>query len=347
MEVTSVLNPVLYGRLLGKFGTVKIRNAGQARIAIVRRDLEDNLTTHVQQWGEQYYVCCKFCKDDDFRLSISYQYGQPNASGQPQIHLAHCHSKNCLSIHRNRVALAAMLNAQDGILKLARIRAGKVLSEEDRIPELPTPRTRLDELPKGHPARRWLKHQGFDPDKLARLYDLSFCQESEDPLTRHRIIIPVRMRAKHQGWQSLSTTHTDKYKYFSAPGLKTSELIYNFDQAREYETPVIVQEPTEVWAFGRMAMCPLGASPSDKQVQILIAALRRKCVILLQRQPEKKLLAGPPFSAKLESRWDGNLVVIHYPPDIPPGATGRNVLRELVANTAKKRGFSVSFRKSP
>ena len=340
MSQSTVMNAVLYRRLSSRFGDPKIRNAGQARVAFVRRDLEDKPTTRVKQWGEQYVTRCPICKGD--ALAVSYMYGQPDDSGRPMLHLAHCHGRNCLKKYENRVALAERLGAGDGILEHARVLPGKLLSEEERTPELPASRTRLDRLPKGHPAGRWLKRQGFDPDRLARFYDLSYCEDSEDPLTRERIIIPVALRGKHQGWQSLGMDQTHA-KYLSARGMAASTLIYNLDKAREYATPVIVQEPMDVWAFGRMAVCPLGASVSAKQVATLMAVFSDRRVVLLARERTENALARRLTLASLERAFPGNLLVVAAPADVPPGAKGRAELRNLVAEEARKRGFSVRF----
>jgi len=347
----SVLNPMLYHRLLRRFGEVKVRHRGEKRI--VRPDLlSDEPKLVVRQWGESYYVCCPLCHDNDFKLSISYMYGQLDDTGRHLTNLAYCHANNCLRKSENKFTLAEMLNAQDGILEDARILSGKVLSDEERIPALPAPRTRIDQLPKGPPPRRWLKRQGFDPDKLARMYELSFCPESEDPLTRDRIIIPVSMRGKHQGWHSLaldpSTTSGERRsrpKYLSAPGMATSTLLYNLDRAREYETCVIVKEPIRVWAFGRMAVCALGGTMSEKQQQLMKAVFCKKRVILLQNEADKDSLSGRCLRTAVQRCLSGNLIVAEHPANVPPGTKGRQVLREFVTRKAEERGFSVSFEK--
>lgn len=341
MNQSTALNPALYRRLLSRFGDVKIRNEGQARVARQRRDLDDNLVTRVEQWGEQYHVACPFCRAGD--LAVSYMYAQPDASGRPMLYLAKCFGKDCLGSSRNRDALAGMLKARDEWLTEARVLPGKVLSEEERIPKLPSPLTRLDDLPKGHPARRWLKGQGFYPDQLARLYGLAFCPKSDDSLASNRIIVPITMREKHRGWQALTMSPVAKYKYLSASGMNTSELIYNLDKARCYETPVIVREPLDVWAFGRMALCPLGDSVSDRQLSILKSALRKKDAVLLYPRQERDHPAIQRLRNHLEWGRDGTLLPVEYGKQIPEGRTGRTALRELIAEEAAKRGIVISY----
>jgi hypothetical protein len=348
MSQTTVLNPTLYRRLLSRFGEIKVRNQGQARVVTVRRDLEDKLQTHVKQWGEQYVCQCPFCRAE--KLAVSYMYGQLDASGEPMIHLATCFGNNCLRHSHHRLVLADTLNALDGLLENARVGKGKVLTDEERIPDLPTPRTRLDQLKKGHSARRWLKSQGFDPDKLARQYDLSVCEESADPLTDNRIIIPVTMREKYQGWEALKVAWSARPrdalscpKYLSAKGMATGTLLYNLDRARDYETPVIVQEPMAVWAVGLMALCPLGAWITPRQVAVLEAVFRNRQLVLLVREADRERLSTFSTRTSLERAFSNNLLVVEAPADIPPGAKGRADLRELVKVKARDRGWSVRF----
>src|SRR3954466_3005712 len=99
----SVLNPMLYRRLLRRFGEVRVRNRGQARVAPVRRDLlTDEAQVLVKQWGEEFRVSCCFCRDRDFQLSVSYLYGQRDGkSGRPLTNLAFCHASRCLARYEN------------------------------------------------------------------------------------------------------------------------------------------------------------------------------------------------------------------------------------------------------
>lgn len=346
MSQSTALNPTLYRRLLLRFGEPKVRNEGQKRVVTTRHDADGTVTHITRQWGEQYMVRCPFCRSETPQLAVSYMYGQPDDVGRPMFHLAHCFNRNCLRVPDNRRELAEKLGAGQGQLEDARTRPGRILTEVERIPDLPEPRTPIDELPRNHPARRWLKRQGFDPDKVGKAYGLSVCLDADDPLTRHRIIIPVTMRGKHQGWQSLATGETARTKkYLSAPGMRTSELVYNLDAAREYRTPVIVQEPADVWAFGRMATCPLGETVSRKQVRILRTALHRKHAVLLLRSEGRDLGGTQHLREEMERALAPSLLVVEYGDDIPQGRAGRAALRELVLREAEKAGFQADFRK--
>ncbi len=206
MADEKVLNPRLYARLQRVFGEVKIRNPGEARV--VRASHFREGTTQVVQWGEQYLVGCPFCRNAAYRLSISYQYGLSDEKGRPNIYLAKCHARDCLADRENRVALAAKLS--DGRASPAedRVRPGKVISDDERRIDLPGSLTRVDQLANNHSARLFLSDRGLDPDRVGRFYGVSYCADSDDFLTRGRLIIPVRQRNQLKGWQSLAIGQT-------------------------------------------------------------------------------------------------------------------------------------------
>lgn len=170
----DVLNPTLYRRLLRVFGAVKVGHPGEARV-VRQNSLGDEPALTVLQHGEQYFVRCCFCRDRGQRLSINHLYGQRDASGRQLLYRAYCHASNCLANPEHRADLAQKLSAHDDWLERASIKRGTVSSPREFPVELPEPRTRLDRLKKGHPARRHLLRGGFDPDKLARVYGLCYC----------------------------------------------------------------------------------------------------------------------------------------------------------------------------
>lgn len=80
----TVLNPVLYQRLVELFGSVKVANAGQSATPF--------------SGGEQYRVCCPYCNDKRHRLYISHLYATSEHRG-----LAYCHNEtHCLDRPDNR-----------------------------------------------------------------------------------------------------------------------------------------------------------------------------------------------------------------------------------------------------
>ncbi len=189
--MTSVLNPSLYRRLQRRFGRVVVANAGQAMVYRPARDLcTDAPRLNISQPGEQYRVCCAFCNDTRYRLYVSHMWGRRDDFGRRMTFLAKCFNEDCLSRDVNRENFIETLQEMDGPLEDAWVRPGKVLPEEAREVQWPGPVTRIDELPGRHKARHYLASRGFDPDKLGRVYGVTYCEESRYFLASERIIIP-------------------------------------------------------------------------------------------------------------------------------------------------------------
>lgn len=351
----SVLNPTLYRRLVRRFGDVKVRYPGEARV--VRQDpFSDEPRLVAQNWGESYYVCCPFCGDRHHQLSISYMYAQRDEeTGRQLLHLAYCHAAKCMSRYKNRVALAEMLSANDGLLEEARLRQGKVVSDAERVVELPSPLTRLDKLPKKHPARRYLRQRGFNPDKVGKFYDVHYCNGGDDPLARDRIIIPVYRSGRLRGWQSLALEPGEGDRgddgqtptFLSALGMKTSDLWYNLDRARDYATGVIVRWPTDVWAFGLMALCPVGNSVTEMHQRVIRAVFRARAVVLFMAKEELAERGVRQLRSALERGVPDRVAVVERPGDRPPGAEARRLLRGCVLKQAKSQKVRVAYDKVP
>jgi len=348
----DVLNPNLYRRLLRRFGEVRITHPGEKRVARMVRNLEDELRLYVRQHGETYRVCCPFCKDSFFQLTINHMYGQRDSdSGRQLLNLAFCHSNNCLAVYANRVKLADMLSAHDGWLEDVRILPGKLVSDEERKIELPRPMTRLDKLPARHPARKGLVERGLDPDRLGKAYKVSYCAENDEPVARDRIIIPIVMRGQLRGWQSMPVRAGSiggriiPSRYLSAPGMESAKLLYNFDRARQYQTAVLVKGPADVWTFGPMALCAVSSRVSEYQEQTLRSVFREATLVLLLYEmvfsrPDVRRLVS-----ELRPSLRFRLAVVRLPESDPAGQYNRAVLREHVVKEAAKQGVRVCYDK--
>lgn len=349
MTSTEMLNPMLYQRLVNRFGDVKIRNPGEARV--VHRDpFSAEPKQVVRQWGETYYVQCPFCREQRFQLGISYMYGQRGDNGWPLTHLAYCHTNKCLAIPENRDALAAMLSVHDGFLEHARLDRGKEVSDEESVVALPTPLTLLDQLPRSHMARRYLRYRGCDDDRVGRYYGVSYCEDSDDSLARKSIIIPVSRHGQVRGWQAIPLRSSDpepvapgmSARYLTARGMHTSRLLYNLDNARRYETGILVREPLAVWAFGPMAVSLLGESVSAYQQELILSTFQRRSLVLLVHKDLVLPLTVQRLIPVLKQRMAG-FAVVQTPPDLPFGSQRRKLLRAHVVREARAQGVRVSY----
>jgi hypothetical protein len=346
----TILNPMLYRVLRSRFGEVRVTHAGEARVAMIRADAGGEARLVVRQHGESYAVCCCFCGDRRFRLSINHMYGQRDpGSGRLLTNLAYCHANNCMVSYDNRVELAGILSA-DKMSDLARVLPGKFVADEERCVALPCPRTRLDRLPAQHHARAYLAGRGFDPDRLGRAYRLCYCDGGDDPLARHRVIIPVYQDGLLKGWQSLRVLRPvsrpdTSPTYLTARGLRVSRLLYNLDHARHHETGVLVAEPAHVWAFGRMALAPLGPSVSDHQYRRLVGVFRKRTVVVLMSEAALEWDPVSDLILELQYAMPRRVAVVPLPRTLATGSTRRAALRAYVTAQAKVQGVKISYAK--
>ena len=172
----KVLNGPLYKRLQKVFGGVKVTRPGVPMHATRSTDyLTGEPRLQVSESGEQYRVSCPFCNDTRFRLYVHHTWGQRDLFGRKVNFLAHCHNEDCLRNPENRQKLTQSLAGAEGVItpvaRSSRVRP----SDPNKEYPLPGLVKRLDELPPDHVARQYLSGRKFDPDKLARIYGVSFC----------------------------------------------------------------------------------------------------------------------------------------------------------------------------
>ena len=66
------------------------------------------------------------------------------------------------------------------------------------------------------------------------------------------------------GWQGRYIGNPPKYvpKYFTMPTMKKTELLYNLDQARNFNSVVLVEGVTDVWKVGPASVAMFGKTLS-------------------------------------------------------------------------------------
>jgi hypothetical protein len=333
---------------------VEVASEGEAMIAkAVREPINDEPRLSISHAGEYYRINCPFCNDTRFRLYVSHRYGQRDAFGRRMTFLATCFNETaCMSRPENQLDFREMLESVDGVLERAELRRGVIVPEEAREIQWPGPCTRLDDLRDGHPARAYVElDRHFDADKIARMYGVSYCHNSHYFLARNRLLIPVYQDGKLKGWQARHIGELrwkDKGlslppKYFSYPGMPRRQLLYNFDRAREYATGVIVEGPTDVWAFGGMATCTFGAAMADPQLDRFLAVFRRRTAVLLYDPEAMETKPVVRLIERLRRRMPGRFAAVTLPKKTDPGSLGRRFLRDYVQDEAAAQGVEVSY----
>ncbi len=357
-EGQQYLNPWLYRRLLRLFGSVLLAHEGEQLIARSSVDLlRGRPKLLFQQHGEAYRVCCPFCPDTRHRLYVSYMYGQRDDDGRSLSFLVFCFNEDCMDDPDNRWRLRSMLEDRDGALECARVFRGAVREAANDTFELPGECSLLSELPTGHEARVYVANRHYDPDRLARVWGVSFCHHSVYRLASQRLIVPIRFEGRLAGWQARHVGELDWKakklpKYFTCPGMRRDLVICNWDMARAYRTLVIVEGWFDVFGFGPMAVNTLGAGMSPQQLKRIVRHGRRPghSVVLLydedvQRKPQLKARIDEQARG-LARALPGRFVRVELPQGVDPGSLDRRLNRALVEQQAELAGVPVWWTRS-
>jgi hypothetical protein len=340
--MTSPLRPELYRRLEGRFGPVKIANEGEEMICRVVFDPEEGRLRLDVNWpGEYYRIACPFCNDGRNRLWINHRWALPVPElKSDNLWLAVCYNENCLAYANNRRALRDRVFSD---VVNGRFR-DPVLPGERRPPDAreakpPGRSILMHHLGADHPAKLYLCQRGFDADWLGRNLEVGYCPVSdrEFPLAGDRIIIPVIQHGLFMGWQArcIGEPWGDQPKYWTMPGMRKSQLLYNFDTASKSTFVVISEGPTDVWSFGPEAVALFGKSISGPQTRLVLSTWHTVIV----------LLDGDAFSEAVgvydALRAVPNRVIVTLPKGTDPGTCDRESLRECVFEAAKRQGIDL------
>jgi len=349
METTKqVLNSQLYLACKQVFSHVRVQNQGQSQQRSLSYDLATNKHRPcVEYSGEYYIVSCPFCSDTRYRLYINHRFGVPNEFGREELHLAHCFNDDCLSDFDNRMKLHDSLKGRYTFRPV--VKEGVKVDVKALLASWPGEVTRLDKLPDDHPARAYLRSRSFDPDRIARFYNVHFCEKSDRWLCNNRMIIPMYHDREMRGWQARHIGDLDwkdpksPPKYYTCPGMKVGQILYNLANAAKYKTGVIVEGVTDVWSFGPMAMCTMGASMTPRQQSLFTSEFENHTGVLLYDPEEMEKPAIKRLIVDLRTRCAGGFAAVTLPAGVDPGQMDRQLMREFVAQEAAKQGCKVDW----
>ncbi len=350
MISNEVLNKPLYTRLKKLFGKVRVSKEGEEAEYRAVYDVEGKPQLDFLHTGEYYQVCCPFCTDDRFRLFVNYLYGQTDPFGRTTSFLAVCYNDTaCMSKLENVDALWEDISEHDDDYIKKKPKKGRKVPLEARETSWPGPCIKLRDLEDTHHAFRYVESRGFDPDAIGDRYDVRYCVDSHYYLCRDRLIIPVYQKRKLKGWQARLIGDWKKGmapKYFTFPGMPRRSLIYNLDQAAMYETGIIMEGPTDVWAMGAMGVCTFGSTMTMTQQRVFFTKFKYRTAVLLY-DPEEFEKAGTQKLIKgFHKRMPGKFAALKLPKGTDPGSLGRGFLRDFVYEEAKAQGVIVSYRKA-
>lgn len=299
------LNQKLYRSLQRVFGEVRIAKEGESMAyKFVKDPLTGKTRLHVISGGEDYKVCCPFCSDTRFRLEISHRWGtkDPVTGNEFGRHLMRCYNDNCPAnldaapADRQRVREQLINMLKPYVARSMPLRTVVVKPDKEKPVALPEKCVPIDQLPSNHVAIEYLTSRHFDAQQLVREYSIMYCFDDPNPFVRGRIIIPFYKEQQLVGWQAryVGTPPSNNVpKYYTAPGLAKSRILYNYDIARQQPFGVIVEGVTDAWRVGPYGVALLGCSMSTHQLTLAKAAWGATgLVLLLDPDVEEKAAAA-------------------------------------------------------
>ena len=362
MTDAKPLNRALHRRLVATFKEVQIRNAGEKVRSTKSLDPKKGEFVRKLKGGERYAVCCPFCDDTRFRMSVPYVYGQLNEDGRVNKRLAMCFNAGCKLNEGDPETLDKLYDMLTGrsLVDLSKAAVSMSYSSEgvSLNDELPDGFQPLNKLPSQHEAIQYLKHdRNFDLRVLHRRFKVGFCDQSTVFPAKQKIIIPVFYQSKLVGWQARPPFDSKDWKkerspkYYTARGFAKSNFLYNADALRTAPFGVFMEGVTDVWRLPDHGVCCFGM-PSDRQLALFAKLLGKKPGVLLldgdihdSSRPdyEKKKEFYASVTASLSALLRRRLVTVTLPPDADPGSRSMttDILLGLIGEQAMESGIKL------
>ena len=344
------LNPMLYARLANEFGRVIIGNPGVALprpVSVIVNPLTGARRREHPKHVEHYRVRCPYCRDHKPRLNVAYFWGQLDEEHEPIRHAVNCFNEDCLSDKDNFLDFVERMS---GLMVARRQPKIDPTSSAGRIEtaSLPGECVRVDAMTESSPAIDYLLMRRFNLRELGQKYDIRVCLNSYVDGVTGRIVCPVFHRGRVVGWQArypgeLRWKEAGVVKYRTMTGLHTSQVLYNLDRARTWTTIVVMEGVTDVWRFGSCGVASFGKALSGRHIQLLRRA-NPDAVVLLYDFDGQKSESVLRSIASLRRAFGKKFVNVVPPPNVDPGASDRDFIREFVRVQAAKSGVKVVYR---
>jgi len=354
MTIYQPLNPLLYQRLVMRFGRVTVSHAGEEAQVFPERDIFGQ-TRYVFKGGEYYQVCCPYCNDTRFRLYFSYLWGHYDPEYRTQHrNLITCFNEECMrnsgNVDKMHFEIYGLMDAQ--VVQHAPLRKG--ISVTGRTIGAPGRVISLNDLPPEHHANQYLRQRDFDPVKLATQYGLGYCEEAapDYPIMWNRLVIPIYQNGQYVGFQG-RLLGDGKPKYYNPPGASKTEWLYNMDIARRYSVLVITEGVTKVWRVGPFSVALLGRTISGKQPELLAELAQGADFVILyldgdawEIKPPKNPTSLPtPPAAEMALRIlrlhvpERKLIVIPLQPGTAPDEMSSDINHQIILGQLHQRGW--------
>jgi len=291
------LNPQLFNALKLAFPSgVKIAKEGEAMRYTVRPDFitqRETIVIDKDYHGEEYRVCCPFCGDTRFRLWINHRWDTEDPATKVKfgLGLANCFNDGC-DLNRAADRYDKRVRQEDLRKLISPLLRHTVslpvhLGEAPKpvVPTLPEKLVPITQLDPHHPARYYLETtRGFNVQRLVEIHQVAYCPNDPHPLVDDRIILPIRQSSRLMGYQARyigDNVPENLPKYFTMPGMRKTQVLYNYDWASQYPVGVIMEGITDVWSVGGQGVNIFGDSAGDRQRQLIHAAWGETGIILM------------------------------------------------------------------
>jgi hypothetical protein len=307
--------------------------------------------------GEEYRVCCPLCRDIRHRLYVNHAFGR-RIRGK-LCFVVHCFNRQHKGLGRWLFDLLRKAEVPDSPLNASTEKetgldsAAVVAEAAERHEKIPVDRFRLlTELDGDHPAVRYARERGFDPDELTQWYRAGYGAGDGGRPWERRLVAPVYGRGEEVGWSARAIPgHTRltlerpgrkwpwrEGKYVNSKGFPKSRFVYNLDVAGELPDTVmaVVEGVTDVWRIGPWAVALFGKTLSDAQCRLICeaAAAKQAWLALLGDAPTERDDSAAAwrrnyFMLRRAYRYPDQ-VTLHLFDRGDPGDHGRQEIFEIV-----------------
>lgn len=377
---TEPLNPTLHSLLVRRYGEdgVEVIAPGEKIEWELKREFVDpgktRMSREVYYSGEEYRLRCPYCKDHRARMFISHRWGVWDRRTQSwNLWLVQCFNEQCFDDYQRQQEYFDLIFS----ISRSRRRPKNLLIREGVEPDKadgremapPGPLWRLDRLKAKYPrhdAIMYLEGRGYDTDRLAKLFDVSYCPMAHVyGIATNRIIIPIKKDGVMIGWQARyigDDVHGQPFnvagvaKYWTSPGFKRRFFAYNYDRAIRHSTVLIVEGPADVWSAGVMSMGLIGKTMAPVLRKKFVLDLEKRhgnaarVVVILDPKPDKQRAGrkkAHPIEA-LRSHLAKGLgpkcvVPVYLPKELDPGDCDRDWLWRFCREKARAKGVTLCF----